>query len=189
MEKFNEVQRIDFAKLTELNEKRFEEFFAAVKGINGHSHQEHTLHRPDFGLISTLGHHRGLKVEFPQFNGENARGWIRKCERYILIHSMSDYEKIILIGMYVTCNMENWYMDRIVGKESMGWDAFVLLFLDRFSKENDIIGEFNKLRQKGAAHEYVDKFSELKSFILQRNKHLDEYYFLRSFLSGLKSEI
>ncbi|CAH9132841.1 unnamed protein product [Cuscuta epithymum] len=189
MEKIGEVQRTDFQRLTEAQDKRFEEIIAAVKGINPSPHIDRANKHHDAGLISTPGNNKGIKIDFPRFNGENARGWIRKCQRYFLIHNMSDFEKITLVGLYVEGNVENWYMDRIVGKESMGWDAFVILFLDRFSKENDVIGEFNKLRQKGAVEEYIDKFSELKSFMLQRNKYLDEYYFLKSFLSGLKEEI
>ncbi|CAH9134345.1 unnamed protein product [Cuscuta epithymum] len=102
---------------------------------------------------------------------------------------MSNYEKIVLVGMYVEGNVEHWYMDMIAGREAMSWDTFVKLFLDRFSKDNEIIGEFNKLRQKGGVEDYIDKFSELKSFMLQRNKFLDDFYFLKSFLSGLKEEI
>ncbi|CAH9106149.1 unnamed protein product [Cuscuta epithymum] len=90
---------------------------------------------------------------------------------------MSDYEKIVLVGMYVEGNVEHWYMDMtIAGREAMSWDTFVKLFLDKFSKDNEIIGEFNKLRQKGGVEDYIDKFSELKSFMLQRNKFLDDFY-------------
>lgn len=34
------------------------------------------------------------------FQGENARP-IRKCQRYFLINNMSDYDKIMLVGIYV----------------------------------------------------------------------------------------
>lgn len=52
-----------------------------------------------------------------------------------------------------------------------------------------MIDEFNKLKQIGSAEKYIDKFAELRMFMLQSDKHLDEYYFMRSSFSGLKEEI
>lgn len=52
-----------------------------------------------------------------------------------------------------------------------------------------MIGEFNKLKQMGSVDEYIQKFEELKSYMTQRNRHLDEDYFVKSFISGLKEDV
>ncbi|XP_071940006.1 uncharacterized protein [Coffea arabica] len=49
--------------------------------------------------------------------------------------------------------------------------------------------EFNKLRQSSKVEEYQEKFEELKTLMMIRNQHLDEEYFVSSFISGLKDEI
>ena len=49
--------------------------------------------------------------------------------------------------------------------------------------------EFNKLRQSSKVEEYKEKFEELKTLMIIRNQHLDEEYFVSSFISGLKEEI
>lgn len=46
--------------------------------------------------------------------------------------------------------------------------------------------EFNKLVQTGNVLEYIEKFEELKAVLLCKNSHLDESYFVSSFISRLK---
>lgn len=54
---------------------------------------------------------RGVKVDFPRFNGENLRGWLRKCHRYFMLNPMSNVEKILLASMHFEGKAEYWYMD------------------------------------------------------------------------------
>ncbi|KAL4303944.1 hypothetical protein GQ457_10G001980 [Hibiscus cannabinus] len=67
----------------------------------------------------------------------------------------------------------------------------LLIICHRFCDKtlNDTIEEFNKLIQKSSVEEYQERFEELKPFMLQQNPHLDESYFISSFISGLKEEI
>lgn len=104
---------------------------------------------------------------------------------------MSDYEKIITASMYMEAKADYWYLDYVEGRENMSWNRFVDVVTDRFSMvgEENIIGEFNKLKQDGTVEEYQERFEELKSFMLNMNRSLTEDYFVKSFLSGLKEEI
>lgn len=46
------------------------------------------------------GHAVGkLKLDFPKFNGENPRLWLRKCLRYFDYNTMSDYDKLSIVAM------------------------------------------------------------------------------------------
>ena len=45
------------------------------------------------------------------------------------------------------------------------------------------------MAQNGTVLEYVERFEELKSVVLSRNPHLDEIYFISSFISRLKGEL
>lgn len=45
---------------------------------------------------------------------------------------------------------------------------------------------FNKLVQTGNVLKSIEKFEELKAVLLCKNSHLDESYFVSSFISGLK---
>ncbi|KAL3624153.1 hypothetical protein CASFOL_032969 [Castilleja foliolosa] len=130
------------------------------------------------------------RVDFPKFDGGDARSWIRKCQRYFLLNPMVDENKVMLAGMNLEGSAEYWFMDHIEGKD-INWNRFVELFLNRFVslRNEDVIGEFNKLKQTTTVEKYIEKFAELRSYMLYRDCHLDEFYFLRSFYSGLKEEI
>ena len=73
----------------------------------------------------------------------------------------------------------------------MSWSEFCDALAKRFGKKGglDEKEEFNKLTQNGTVLDYVERFEELKSVVVSRNSHLDEKYFISSFISGLKGEL
>ena len=73
----------------------------------------------------------------------------------------------------------------------MTWRTFEDLLFKRFDSRSgkDVVEDFNKLRQSGKVKEYQERFEELKTHMMIRNQHLDEEYFVSSFISGLKDEI
>ena len=76
-------------------------------------------------------------------------------------------------------------------QESVSWVQFCEFLTKLFGKKGglDEQEEFNKLVQTSSVLEYVEKFEELKAVLLNRNPHLDEKYFISSFISGLKIEL
>ncbi|KAL3646227.1 hypothetical protein CASFOL_011407 [Castilleja foliolosa] len=130
------------------------------------------------------------RMEFPKFDGTDARGWIRRCQRYFSLNPLSDDTKIMLAGMNLEGMAEYWFLDHVEGR-NLSWSRFVDLFIYRFTsvRDDDVIGEFNKLKQLSTVEKYIEKFVELRSYMLYRNGHLDENYFLKSFFSGLKEDI
>ena len=52
-----------------------------------------------------------------------------------------------------------------------------------------MVEEFNKLQQARKVEEYQEKFEELKTLMMIKKSHLDEEYFVSSFISGLRDEI
>lgn len=71
------------------------------------------------------------------------------------------------------------------------WEEFISHICQRFATRGyeNLVGQFNKLTQKGKVEEYVKIFEELKAYMSAQNKHYSENYFIESFLSGLKEEI
>lgn len=51
------------------------------------------------------------------------------------------------------------------------------------------MGEFKKIEQKGTIDEYLEKFEDLKAWVLIRNPTIPEEFFLEFFVEGLKEEI
>ncbi|KAL4281913.1 hypothetical protein GQ457_03G031000 [Hibiscus cannabinus] len=131
------------------------------------------------------------KVELQVFDGENPRGWIRKCLKYFAIFDVPEDQKLEIAGMYLTGKAETWFDGYIMQKNKVTWQEFVADLCHRFSDKtcSDVIQEFNKLVQKSTVEEYQERFEELKPYILMYNSSLGEDYFVSSFISGLKEEI
>ncbi|GMI86644.1 hypothetical protein HRI_002333700 [Hibiscus trionum] len=131
------------------------------------------------------------RIELQVFDGENPRGWLRKCHKYFAILEVPDHQRLDVAAMYLTGRAETWFDGYILQKHRVEWHEFEADLCHRFcTKEStDIVQEFNKLVQKSTVEEYQDRFEELKPYMLMFNSTLGEDYFVSSFISGLKEEI
>ncbi|OIT40660.1 hypothetical protein A4A49_13758 [Nicotiana attenuata] len=63
-------------------------------------------------------------------------------------------------------------------------------FVEADNSKFNLIGEFKKLEQKGTVYnEYLEKFEELKTWVLIKRPTIPEEVFLEFFVEGLKGEI
>ncbi|XP_038995777.1 uncharacterized protein LOC120120131 [Hibiscus syriacus] len=131
------------------------------------------------------------KVELPLFEGNNPRGWVRKCQKFFNLFGIHEEQKLEIAAMYLVGKAETWFDEYIMQKYRVTWHEFEADLCHRFCDRNysDIIEEFNKLMQKGSVEEYQEKFEELRPYLLQQNMQLGENYFVSSFISGLKEEL
>lgn len=131
------------------------------------------------------------RLELPCFLGEDPRSWIRKCNKFFLLHQVSDVFKVEMIELYLEGKADIWYQSYKMVNGRVSWDNFCDSLMKRFGKNGglDVQEEFNKLTQSGSVLEYVEKFEELKALVLCKNVNLGEGYFVSSFISGLKNEL
>ncbi|KAL0290655.1 UNVERIFIED_CONTAM: hypothetical protein Scaly_2662700 [Sesamum calycinum] len=88
--------------------------------------QEHHTHQ-NIGTYSALN-----KMEFPYFDGENSRGWVRRCVRYFQLIPIPDDQKVPMASVYMQGKVELWYQGYIERKEFQPWDELVFSVLERF---------------------------------------------------------
>ncbi|KAL4348459.1 hypothetical protein GQ457_17G002920 [Hibiscus cannabinus] len=140
---------------------------------------------------SSWGFNFKPKIELQFFEGENPKGWIRKCQKYFAIFEVPEMQKVELASMYLEGRVETWFDGYIMQKHRVTWHEFTADLCHRFCDKTceDIIEEFNKLVQKTSVENYQEKFEELKPYMLLQNASLDEGYFVSSFVSGLKEEL
>jgi len=77
-------------------------------------------------------------------------------------------------------------------KKSVEWDEFIVDVCDRFQEAlgGTIMEHFNKLQQFGSLDNYLDRFEELKSLMIQRTPILpDTFFLIDSFIGGLKAHL
>ncbi|XP_063942971.1 uncharacterized protein LOC108207610 [Daucus carota subsp. sativus] len=131
------------------------------------------------------------RVDLQNFHGEDPRSWLRKCNKFFTINQVHDSLKVDYIEMFLEGRAEIWFQSLKLVQESVSWVQFCEALTKRFGKKGglDEQEEFNKLVQTSSVIEYIEKFEELKAVLLSRNPHLDEKYFISSFISGLKMEL
>ncbi|XP_027156574.1 uncharacterized protein LOC113757594 [Coffea eugenioides] len=131
------------------------------------------------------------KVDLPFFEGDRPQEWIRKCEKYFLIHQLPEDQKLDVMEVYLVGKAEIWFQGVKRSKGRISWEEFCELLKRRFGDRGrrDEVEEFNKLHQTSTVKNYQEKFEELSSLMLVRDPHLSESYFVSSFISGIKEEI
>ncbi|CAN6347636.1 unnamed protein product [Urochloa humidicola] len=157
--------------------------------ITNNTHQP-----PDFS--SQLQHERrmagrGPKLIFPEFEGEDCDGWIRKSEKYFELVGVPTEDRVKLVVLYFKGKAEYWWRGTGCNPNYLQWHHFCRMLVDRFSllSEFDVVGQFHCLKQQGSVTEYVEKFEELISTVRRYNPSLSDSYFLNSFISGLRDPI
>lgn len=133
---------------------------------------------------------RTLKLDFPKFNGENLRLWLRKCSRYFAYNQMTDYDKISLVANLKGV-VNHWFVDYIEKKENLQWTKFTKLVLDRFMNPTgeSLVVQFNRSGQITFVQSYLQEFEEMRALMKENNKALAEDYFVEIIIGRLKKEI
>ncbi|KAK2967465.1 hypothetical protein RJ640_001840 [Escallonia rubra] len=87
--------------------------------------------------------------------------------------------------------VEYWYSTYIKPLGKVSWNQFVRDFYAQFSNvsRDSVIGEFNQLRQTTTVSDYYNHFEELRAQVVEEFGALNEGYFIKSFIGGLKPEI
>ncbi|XP_011075658.1 uncharacterized protein LOC105160092 [Sesamum indicum] len=131
------------------------------------------------------------RLEFPHFDGENARGWVRRCSRYFQLIPIPEDQRVSMASIYMQGKAELWYQGYVEKKEFRTWEEFVANVLGRFEALNNakVTTEFNRLHHETTVDNYLERFEELKDQMLIFNRNLDEDFFMMKFISGLKDEV
>ncbi|KAG8362684.1 hypothetical protein BUALT_BualtUnG0050800 [Buddleja alternifolia] len=159
----------------------------------GSTSQPRRMSTPDLeGSLSQISYTPFPKVEFPHYDGEDTRTWIKKCNRYFqIVTTITEEQKVPLASIHLEGKAELWFQSFMEGGDLPSWDQFITALLKRFDDQDPelIVGQFNKLHQTGTVLEYLDCFEELKSHMLIFNKDLLEEFLSVSFVSGLREDI
>ncbi|KAL2232583.1 UNVERIFIED_CONTAM: putative mitochondrial protein [Sesamum indicum] len=144
---------------------------------------QHSQHTKSYGALK--------KMEFPYFEGENERAWVRRCSRYFQLILVPENQRVTLASIYMQGKAELWYQGYTEKKEFNSWDELVVSVLDRFEDLDSerVMTEFNKLQHETSVNAYLKRFEELKDQMLIFNKKLGEDFFMMKFISGLKEEV
>lgn len=95
------------------------------------------------------------------------------------------------VSIYINGKAEAWFDAYTSVRRNVDWGNFCLDLSVRFRDDEcrNVVEEFNKLTQVGTLEDYLDKFEDLMSLMIQKNPEIPDSYFLDSFIGGLKPTI
>lgn len=106
---------------------------SAEKGSTSHNPLGNVPRNESQNQSASGGYTPFPKVEFPHFDGDNPRAWIRKCNRYFqVISTIGEDQKVPLASVHLEGRAELWYQGYIEGREAPSWQEFVLAVFERF---------------------------------------------------------
>lgn len=131
------------------------------------------------------------KMELPLFDGHNPREWIRKCDKFCLVHQIEDGQKTDLAEMYWEGKVDTWYQSLKLTRGRISWKELSTLLIKRF-EDKGVMDEIEVgvcFQQHGSVREYQEHFENLRTLMLIKNPRLPEDYFVSSFVSGLREDL
>ncbi|KAL2532080.1 Uncharacterized protein Adt_05431 [Abeliophyllum distichum] len=109
--------------------------------------------------------HKLPKIDFPQFNGESPREWVRKANKYFQLHQVPDELKVGIAEMYLKGKADVWFHGFQSSHPNADWEILATEVCRRFAEttSEEVVETFCKIRQYGGIAEYVEKFEGLKA--------------------------
>ncbi|KAL0317385.1 UNVERIFIED_CONTAM: hypothetical protein Sangu_2152800 [Sesamum angustifolium] len=132
------------------------------KGSSSRIIAHHTTGNEHSNQSNSGGYNAIHRMEFPLFNGEDARVW----------------------KMYEVFSNDTYTQG---SKGAFSLDSHGDRFED--SDHERVVSGFNKLHQGITVNAYLERFEELEAQMLTFNKNLGEEFFMMKFISGLKEKI
>ncbi|XP_026399763.1 uncharacterized protein LOC113295647 [Papaver somniferum] len=167
---------------------------------NRQQHEIDTLHSKNDASGSNTGgfhtggrdsnqFHRMPKLDFPRFDGDNPKSWIRKCEYYFQMHNTHELHKTRMAAIHLDGKSTKWYDNFCLNKADIPWKYFCDNVCARFENPAQDNGLSNKLSQLTIVDAYFEEFEYNKALLLGVHHDFPESYFIVSFIGGLKEEL
>jgi hypothetical protein len=130
-------------------------------------------------------------MNFPKFDGENPRLWIRNCNDYFETYDVAPRRWIKVSMMHLTGAAARWFPAVEQQVITMSWPQFTALVLECFGKDQHelLIHQIFHIRQIGSVQEYADKFTSIIDGLIAYGKNTDSIYYAMKFVNGLRDEI
>ncbi|KAH0731357.1 hypothetical protein KY290_002377 [Solanum tuberosum] len=112
-----------------------------------------------------------LKLKFPEFDFENIRFWIRRCNSCFKLCQIPDHLKMEYVSLNIKGKAEYWYECYVSGhgESVITWEKFCVDICQRFGAEPmDVMRKFNSVEQSGDmdVEKYLERFAEAMSAMI-----------------------
>ncbi|XP_041004177.1 uncharacterized protein LOC121249543 [Juglans microcarpa x Juglans regia] len=130
---------------------------------------------------------RGVRLDFPHFNGDNPTESIFKVNQYFSYHQTQPGHRLLMASYHMQGEALIWYQDAWDSGHFDTWETFTRALQLRFGPTDyyDPMEALTCLKQTSTLATYKAQFESLSN----RLKRLPENHKLSCFISGLKDGI
>lgn len=133
------------------------------------------------------------KLNFPTFDGENPKLWLKNCEDYFELYSVEPcvWIKVSTMHFQPTSATTRWKQSVEDQLRRLTWSQFSTMLLERFGRnEHEILlRRLFHIKQTGTVSEYIEQFTTLIDQLRAYAPHLDPIYYTQRFIEGLRDDL
>jgi len=131
------------------------------------------------------------KVDFPKFDGEHPKSWLRDCLDYFALYRVESTSWVRIARMHFVGAARRWYNSVESQLHGCNWDTLSNLIMDRFGKDHHelLLRHLFQIRQTGTVAEYIDQFSTIVDQLGAYHRTTDPLFYTMRFIDGLKDHI
>ncbi|XP_048527822.1 uncharacterized protein LOC125507214 [Triticum urartu] len=120
------------------------------------------------------------RFDFPLFDGTNPRAWRLKCEAYFPVCTLSPDTWVSCAAMYFTYGALTWLQSSQAHLHYQEWGEFAAAIRTQFGREElqNLLRQFNRLKQTGTVAEYAEKFTQIMHNLLAHHTSWDPAFLL-----------
>lgn len=135
-----------------------------------------------------------LKLKFPEFDLENIRFWIRRCNSCFELCQIPEHLKMAYVSLNIKGKAEYWYECYVSdqGESAITWEKFCVDICQRFGVEPmEVVHKLKSIEQSGDmdVEQYLEKFEAAMSAMVSAYPSLQETFYVSWFIAGLKPDI
>jgi hypothetical protein len=130
-------------------------------------------------------------MNFPTFDGTDARFWIDKCSAYFAMYHIPPSFRLSVASIHMIGAAVHWFQSYKHVPGFQVWDHFVLAVIAEFEVDTHRAKtmELLNLRQSGSVDEYRKAFEQLVYNIRLFDRSISNTMLTTQFLLGLKPEL
>jgi hypothetical protein len=130
---------------------------------------------------------KGLRLEFPCFNGEDPDSWCHRADQFFELYDIPEAQRLSITGFHMEGKALSWFQALRSSNNLSTWSEFLIAIQVRFGRGSydDPMETLSKLKQTGSLDDYKTQFEILAN----RVHRLIDPHKLSCFLGGLRDDI
>jgi hypothetical protein len=131
------------------------------------------------------------KMDFPHFDGCDARVWLDKCSAYFALYQIPLVFRVSVASIHMSGAATHWFQTYKLTPGYQHWDQFTAVVVSEFEVDTDRskMMELLNLKQTGLVDDYRKSFEHLVYHIKLYDNTLSNTMLTTQFILGLKDEL